>query len=271
MNDSLQPLCPFINWQDQRGNEASSDVFGGESNQPVVAPTWVEVARNQLGEESIRTTGCRMNTGFMATTLFWMATHNCLPSDGTACFIADLFVSELTKSRPVIEPTNAAGAGVFDVPRRTWATELIDALEIPRELFGQIQGANIPVGQLSNSLASELGFSTDVPVFPSIGDHQASFLGSVGNRHDSILLNVGTGAQVAVYTTGFDFDAQIELRPFPIHGNLLSNVGLAGGWSYQGLESFFGQIGNDLFNTANSERLFDRITELARQASPGVG
>jgi hypothetical protein len=36
--------------------------------------------------------------------------------------------------------------------------------------------------------------------------HQASFLGSVKERRTSVLINVGTGAQVAAFTDAFCFD-----------------------------------------------------------------
>ena len=261
-----RPLTAFINWQDQRGNEPSGLV--SPTGQPM---TWVEVARERLGSDASMTTGCRLNTGFMATSLFWLAQQNLLPSAGTACFVADLFVAEITNTIPVVEPTNAGGAGVFDVARRTWSSELIERLGLPQSMFAEIQEATGRVGNLSHDVAHEFGFRAAVPVFPAIGDHQASFLGSVADRHSSILINVGTGAQVAVFTPGFEFATPIELRPFPIAGNLLSNVGLAGGWSYQILETFIRQIGKEVFGLVASDRIFDRITELAGESTAGSG
>jgi sugar (pentulose or hexulose) kinase len=264
VDERRNPLTPFINWQDQRGNESSTSTgTDGE------ICSWVELARERLGSEAIRTIGCQMNTGFLATTLFWLAQNDQLPSNGVACFIGDLLVAELTNTRPVIEPTNAGGSGLFDVARRSWSDEMVGRLDLPTYLFGDIQEANLMAGTLTAELAETLNLPSGIPVFPSIGDHQASFVGSVADRHSSILVNVGTGAQVAVFTDRLSFEPPIELRPFPISGNLLSNVGLAGGWSYQVLETFIRQIGRDVFGLDGNERVFDRITQLATESPAG--
>lgn len=255
------PLTPFINWQDQRGNEPAG------SN----GTTWVDLARERVGCDAIKRTGCRLNSGFLATTLFWMQHNDCLPISGRANFLADLFVSELTETAPVSEPTMAGSAGVFDVTSRSWDAGAIAGLELPLDLFPTIQEAASPAGQLSRAVAELTGLRAGIPVAPAIGDHQASFLGSVADRSSSVLLNIGTGAQVAVFTDGFEFAAPIELRPFLISGNLLSNVGLAGGWSFQIVENLIRQIGRDVFKVETNAPLYDRLTELASQADSNCG
>ena len=110
------------------------------------------------------------------------------------------------------------------------------------------------------------GLLSGVPVSVPIGDHQASFLGSVADRRSSVLLNIGTGAQVAVFTEGADFAPPVELRPFPIQGNLHSNVGLTGGWSFQVVENFVRQLGAEVFGIEAEQPLYDRLTKLAEQA-----
>jgi len=114
------------------------------------------------------------------------------------------------------------------------------------------------------------GLPAGIPVFAPIGDHQASFLGSVADRRSSVLVNVGTGAQAAVYTEGFEFTPPIELRPFPGGGNLLSNVGLSGGWSYQVLEQFFQDVGRTLFQMEPTGKLYAAMNELAAQIPAGA-
>ncbi|MBI1309860.1 hypothetical protein GC176_01025 [bacterium] len=261
VDEQQQPLTPFINWQDQRGNEAA-DLDG---------TTWVDLARKRVGSEAIKRTGCRLNSGFLATTLFWMRNHDCLPSGGRASFLADLFVSELTETDPVSEPTMAGSAGVFDVTSRNWNRDAIAALGLAPDLFPPVQEASAPAGSLSRAAAELTGLRADIPVSPAIGDHQASFLGSVADRSSSVLLNIGTGAQVAVYTDGIDFAAPIELRPFPVRGNLLSNVGLAGGWSFQIVENLVRQIGRDVFGIHAETPLYDRLTGLASRADEHCG
>ena len=255
LDSHQQPLTPFINWQDQRGNE----------HQPGAKSSWVAAARERLGDESVRRTGCRPNTGFMATTLYWMKQNDCLPPGGRAAFLSDLFASCLTGIRPVCEPSMAGSAGVLNVHTRDWDVDAIDSLGLERSLFPEVREADSPLGRLAPA-AADIGLPDGIPVAISIGDHQASFAGSVADRSDSVFVNVGTGAQVAVYTTGSDFEAPIEFRPFPIRGNLLSSVGLAGGWSFQVLEQFIRSIGTDVFGVDVDGPLYSRLTELAATA-----
>ena len=255
-----RPLTPFVNWQDQRGNEPVRT--GDES--------WVEQARRRLGDDVFRRTGCKPNTGFMATTLFWMQENHCLPSNGRACFIMDLLAAELTGETPGSDPSCGGSAGVLNVAERCWDTDAIAALGLSVELFPRVLEADRPLGTLQDSIAKQTGLPVGTPVSVPIGDHQASFLGSVSNRHVSVLLNVGTGAQVAVFTPECQFEAPIELRPFPISGNLLSNVGLAGGWSFQIIEQFFRQVGHDVLELNGLSPAYEKLTELAGQSPSGA-
>ncbi len=60
IDPTRRPVSPFISWQDQRGN----DLIPGQ------AISWIDAARERLGEDAVQRTGCRLNTGFLATTLF---------------------------------------------------------------------------------------------------------------------------------------------------------------------------------------------------------
>jgi sugar (pentulose or hexulose) kinase len=143
-------------------------------------------------------------------------------------------------------------------------------LGLSPSLFPEIREAHQSVGTITREAAQSTGLPAGVPVFAAIGDHQASFLGSVADRRNSVLVNVGTGAQVAAFTDGLQFVAPIELRPFPCGGNLLSNVGLAGGWSYQVLETFFRDVGKSLFQFESQEKVYEVMNRLAQGVSPGA-
>lgn len=253
-----RPLTPFINWQDQRGNDLDDS---GRS--------WVEKANARIDEETARRSGCRLRTGFMATTLFWLCETNQLPANGRACFLMDYFASELTDGPLVTDPSCAGSAGVFDVPSRNWSESALGAIGLVRNQLPEVREANEVVGRLTGRMSELTGLPSGLPVFVPIGDHQACFLGSVADRFESVLLNVGTGAQVAVFTPQCEYKFPIELRPFPISGNLLSFVGLSGGWSFQVVERFFRLVGEQLFCQKIEGTLYSQLTQLAAQESSG--
>ena len=261
IDSECHPVSPFINWQDQRGNE----LIPGEK------VSWVQAARERLGEEAIQRTGCRLNTGFLATTLFWLNEQRQMPADTSACFLMDLFVAILTGESPVTDPTVAASAGVLNVVNRAWDDDAIGALNLRRELLPAVKEADLPAGRLSAEFSNATGIPAELPVSVPIGDHQASFLGSTSEIRNSVLLNVGTGAQVAVFSDGNDFAPPIELRPFPLHGNLLSNVGLTGGWSFQVVETFVRQLGAELFGADHETPVYEGLSRLAEMADSESG
>lgn len=287
--DSLgEPVSPLINWQDRRALDAmpvTSGATGGfeppvssrslaneapRQWQPTRGTTWLQSARDVLGEDSWRRTGCRLHPGFMAVTLLWLKANGLLPNGVQSCFVMDYFGAVLTDRPPITEPSCAGSSGVFDVRSRRWDEESIHALGLPRSLFPDVCEADQIIGRLTSEAAELTGLNAGTPVFAPIGDHQASFLGSVTDREHSVLVNVGTGAQVAVYTDDLDFVPPIELRPFPGGGNLLSNVGLAGGWSYQVLEQFFRDIGRTLFDEQSPAPLYELMTRLAATVPAGA-
>jgi sugar (pentulose or hexulose) kinase len=253
------PLTPLINWQDKRGLE----LMRGTSR------SYVDVARERLGDKTSQRAGCRMFAGFAGLTLFWLKANGQLPAAGRACFIMDLFGARLAASPPVTEPSCAGSSGVLNVHTRQWDAGAIRALELPPELFPEIREAHQPIGPLCPSMAVATGLAAGTPVFAPIGDHQASFLGSLRDFRKDVLVNVGTGAQVAVFTEGDRFADPVELRPFPIRHNLLSNVGLAGGWSYQVLESFFRRITRELFEANADAPVYERLNALAASVPAG--
>ena len=228
--------------------------------------SWVDEARNRCGEAAVQKLGCRLNSGFLGTTLFWLNEQGLVPRGSRACFITDLFVAMLTNGELQTDPSLAGSGGIMNVASRNWDDETVKSLGLNRDLLPAVKEADRPAGVIPETVA--IGLPTGTPISVPVGDHQASFLGSVADRRSSVLLNVGTGAQVAVFTDGTDFAPPVELRPFPIQGNLLSNVGLTGGWSFQVVENFVRQLGVELFGADADQLLYGSLTELAGKADP---
>jgi len=77
INSERRSVSPFIGWQDQRSN----DLIPGQE------VSRAHAARERLGRDAVQRTGCQLNTGFLATTLFWLNEHRELPTDVSACFL----------------------------------------------------------------------------------------------------------------------------------------------------------------------------------------
>lgn len=85
----------------------------------------------------------------------------------------------------------------------------------------------------------DVGRWNDIPICIAIGDNQASFLGSVKNNRESVLVNIGTGSQISAVGEIENLGEGIEYRPF-INGELLiCGSALCGGSAYAMIEEFF--------------------------------
>jgi sugar (pentulose or hexulose) kinase len=206
----------------------------------------------------------------MGTTLFWMQSNGVLPTSGTACFIPDLFAAALTGGTPVTDPTLAASSGMLDVAERRWDETIVKALGLPVSILPEVREAGQDVGTVCESAASRIGLPLGLPVFVPIGDNQASFLGSVADRQDSVLVNIGTGAQVAAYTGHYVYAPPLETRPFPMDGYLLVHAGLCGGRSYALLERFFRAVGEQVLQVGAGESVYDVMNRLVASVPIGA-
>ncbi len=255
-----EPLTPFINWQDRRGDEPM----------PGSSETWAAAARRLAGEDASRRAGCRLSSGYLAVTLFWLARHGALPPRATACFLMDHVGAVLTGRPPVTDPTCAASSGALDVERAAWDEGLREALGLPAGLFGRVVPAGTRLGGLTAALARETGLPEGLPVFVGIGDNQASFLGSVAERASSVLVNVGTGGQVAMWSPHFAYDPALETRPFPGGGYLFVAAGLSGGSAYAVLERFCRAVGREVLGAEPEGEVYEALNRLAAAVPEGA-
>ncbi len=254
-------VSPLINWQDRRGEE----IMPGEGL------SYVQKAADLAGPEAPRTSGCVLSAGFMGVTLYWLSRTGALPEGATAAFAADFVGAALTGRAPVTDPTNGASSGLFDLQTRTWDEGLIARLGLPRSLFPQVREAGDALGGLSAEAAVATGLPVGLPVFVALGDNQASFLGSVADLEETVLINVGTGAQVGCFVDSVCHAPPLETRPFAREGYLLVHAGLSGGQAYAILHNLLRQIATQLLGSAIPADLYERMNSLAAQAPAGAG
>jgi sugar (pentulose or hexulose) kinase len=261
VNAQRQPITPLINWQDRRGDEPF----------PASHRTFVEEANARAGQDAAGRTGCRLATGYMAITLFWLLTnHHRWPASTSASFIVD-YLGSLLCGHPIItDATCAASSGAFNIAQGEWDAALLSALELPRNLFAPIRRSGDHLGNLQKEYAARAGLPSGLPVFVGIGDNQASFLGSVAVREDTVLVNVGTGGQVSAYCDRPANDPMLEARPFPRGGFLQVAAGLSGGAAYAALERFLRRTA-ELAIDGPLDPLFSTMNRLAAAIPPGAG
>ncbi|OZB94350.1 sedoheptulokinase [Paenibacillus sp. XY044] len=240
-----QSVSPLFTWQDGRGDEPMQD-------------RGVSYARH-LRE----CTGYPAASGFGLVTHFHHVKNGNVPNDAVyLCTIGDYAAMQLTgAAKPLMDPSNAAGIGLFSASRHCFDEEALRRAGMDASILPPVCHGTEPVGRTRDGK----------PVACAIGDNQASFLGSVSQLERTLLVNVGTGSQISIYTDNdvspeeLDPSAGLEIRPFPGGGSLLVGAPLSGGKSYAMLLAFFQEAGRAFGAPPDEGEIYARMNEWARE------
>lgn len=227
-------VSPLYTWQDGRGNQP---LLEGKSICQMLQETY----------------GKRAYTGYGLVTHLYQLHTGKIPKQAVSfCTIMDYLGMVLTgQKEPLVHASNAAGFGLFDVKKGCFYEEILEQMGIECTMLPKV------VREISI-----LGTYKKIPVCVAIGDNQASFLGSVKNPENTILLNMGTGGQVSVWSKDFYEAGEIEARPYLKNQYLFVGSSLCGGRAYALLENFFRQYAEamgiaEMNHYAVMERLLD--------------
>ena len=268
LDDGLNTLGRFVSWQDQR----TKDQMPGQPR--TYLDTMGELGgavATDGGFPTFKNTGCPLVAGYGAPILFWLQANGQLPSGVFGTTAPEFVVSRLTDKRPVTDPTDALGWGVYDVCRLDWAFDLIGTLGLERSLFPQIVPSCSIAGSLTRAMAQKLGVRAGIPVAVASGDHQCSFAGTVADYPNTVAVNIGTGGQASVYVEAPLERGWLELRPYIQSGYLLAGVGIVGGRTFRSLRDFFsGAIAAIADCQVDGDLVYQRLVELAAAVPAGA-
>ncbi|WP_312642184.1 FGGY family carbohydrate kinase [Hydrogenoanaerobacterium sp.] len=208
-------VSPLYIWQDGRGDR---EYRSGESYAAYLS----------------RSTGYKLATGFGSVTHFCNVQTGDVPQAARRfCTIPDFIAMRLSgRTLPLVHTTNAASLGLFDLENACF-----DRAAIEKEGMDFLMFPNVTDG------FDLMGRTTDgIPVAVSIGDNQASFIGSVRDMQQSILVNVGTGSQISYLAGKLVTTPSMETRPCGTGEFLLVGSSLCGGRAYAILKNFFAEL-----------------------------
>ncbi len=268
LDAALKTVGPYLSWQDQR----AQDRLPGLQHTYLDAMAERGAATANAGEwPAFAHTGCPLVAGHAAPHLFWLQANSQLPRGVIGTTAPEFVVSRLVGQRPVVDPTDAPGWGVYDVTKRTWAAELIAALGLNPSLFPDLVESCTMAGPLTATMAHKLGVPAGLPVAVASGDHQCSFAGTVADYANTVAVNVGTGGQAALYIEAPRPHGSLELRPYIQRGYLLAGVGAVGGRTFRTLRDFFAAAIYALAEVQpDREALYERLVALAAAVPAGA-
>jgi sedoheptulokinase len=237
VNKEGRAVSPLVTWQDGRGE------------------LLLESGRSYASELS-ELTGYDLHTGYGLVTHFYLTKQGKLPSGAAKlCTIGDYVAMQLCDEKtPRIDSSNAASIGLFTLPNRQFDKNKLVAAGMDDEFLPELVHNNPLAGTVDGK-----------KVLWSIGDNQASFLGAVPSFIGTLLVNIGTGSQVSVYSPEYIESPHLETRPFMDDGYLLVGASLSGGKSYELLEQFFREVCST-FGLVDERSLYETMNQLAEEA-----
>ena len=201
----------LINWQDKRADKVLDD---GKS----VCQRIYEITKENI------------YAGYGIATHYYNVLFGTVPKEAVGFVsIMDLFAMKICALKNVVIHASVASSfGLFDLKKFDFMMDKLDLLGIDRGFLPKVTEKSVIIGEYR-----------EIPVSIPIGDNQASFLGSVGENNSSLLVNIGTGAQISAVNDYFEAKGDIELRPFIEGRYLVCGSSLCGGFAYSMLEGFF--------------------------------
>ncbi len=244
VDDRGEAVSPLYTWQDGRGSLPAED---GRS----------------YADRLQTVTGYPLAGGYGVVTMYHQVENGEVPRSAVhLCTIGDYVSMQLCgKAKPVVDATNAAGIGMYDDAGGVFDRFAAEKAGLPSGLFPAVAQDGVVLGRTPDGKA----------VVCAIGDNQASFLGAVPSLDGHVLVNIGTGSQLSVYSRELASPGGgWECRPFPGGGYLLAYAALGGGKSYALLERFYREVVR-VFAATNVEEpqagaLYARMNGLALDA-----
>ena len=230
-------ISNLINWQDKR---ADSELECGKT---ICQLIW------DKANETIF-------TGYGMATHCYNVQKGLVPKDAVGvCSIMDLFAMEICgNKKPVTHTSVGASLGMFDMKKNMFKEDKLSLLGIDSAILPEVTEKSLVVGECGG-----------IPVSVPIGDNQASFLGSVAENKDTMLVNIGTGSQISYACDNYtELDSTLELRPLIEGKYLVCGSALCGGFAYSMLEEFFRSYTVSLGLQENSQ--YSAMNKLAAEA-----
>ncbi|MCE5197846.1 MAG: xylulokinase [Armatimonadota bacterium] len=154
-------------------------------------------------------------TGFTAPKIIWLRNHEpqaykqvrkvLLPKDYVRFRLTGEFATEVS---------DASGTALFNVIKRDWAWEMLDAIDIPRDWMPRVYESPEVSGRISAEAAALTGLAVGTPVVGGGGDQAAGAVGNGIVEPGIISSTVGTSGVVFAFADQPVVDPDLRVHTF---------------------------------------------------------
>lgn len=239
------PVCNMIIWQDHRSVDQREKIY------------------NLVPEETFNhTTLNQLSPGYLVMSLMWMKEHQpeiyekadllLLPKDYIRYKMCGTLGTDIS---------DASATVIFDTANRCWPWEMIEKLQIRKELFPICHESREIAGEITEECAKATGLKEGIPVIYGGGDTLMHEIGTglIGEACPWVS-NIGTACQITCVMEHPVYDSQFRTNTFCCVKEsmwMLMAVGMCGGSAMKWMQSIL-KIDS-----------FEQLNELAEQTKAG--
>ncbi len=212
-------------------------------------------------------------TGFTAPKILWVRNnepenyercrHVLLPKDYVRFRLSGAYATEVS---------DASGTLLLDIRERDWCDELLDALDIDRDLLPDCYESPEVSSEVSASVAEELGLEPGTPIVGGGGDQAAGAVGNGIVRSGVISATIGTSGVVFAFSDEVATDPEGRLHTFchAVPGKWhLMGVVLSAGGSFQWYRDALAEVERERAEQQDVDP-YEILTAEAATAMPGA-
>jgi xylulokinase len=248
-------LRPCIMWNDQR-----------------TAAQCAAITEKVGLENVLRLTGNPILPGFTAPKIVWVRENEpqvyakvakvLLPKDYVRYRLTGGFFGEVS---------DASGTSMFDVGRRRWSDEMLQALDVPREWLPEVTESPEVSARISTDAAAETGLLEGTPVVGGGGDQAAQAVGTGIVEEGVVSATLGTSGVVFAASDSYRVEPEGRLHAFchAVPGTWhLMGVMLSAAGSFRWYRDTLGH--EEIARAQETGRdPYDILTEAAAEVAPG--
>ncbi|HCW54635.1 MAG TPA: xylulokinase [Clostridium sp.] len=232
-----------------------------------------EYITEKIGKERlIKITGNPAMTGFTLSKLLWVRNNEpenykkinkiLLPKDYIRFKLTNVFATEVS---------DASGMQMLDINTRSWSDELLNDLEIDKNILADVYESVVVSGKVSSEAAELTNLSEGTPVVGGAGDQAAGAIGSGIVKEGVISTVIGTSGVVfaSTDTPKFDKDGRVHTLCHAVPGKwhvmgVTQGAGLSLNWFKK---TFCAKEIED--SKKQNVDVYDLLTQEAAQSKPG--
>lgn len=198
LDEQGRALRPAILWNDQRCADECDQIRA-------------LIGRKRL----IQITGNEALTGFTAPKILWVKNHEpeIFARTRHVLLPKDFIRFKLTGS-VAMDKADGSGTILFDLKRRNWSDEVLDALGIPSEWMPPTFEGQQITSEVTAQAAEATGLRAGTPVMAGAGDQAAQAVGVGAVRPGIVALTLGTSGVVFASTESCLIEPEGRLHAF---------------------------------------------------------